>query len=49
MTTVRLDAIGLVAADLARSAAFYRALGYDVPEPTRTRAATWTSSWAGSA
>ena len=33
MTTVRVDAIGLVAADLARSAAFYRALGYDVPEP----------------
>ena len=34
MTTLRVDAIGLVAADLARSAAFYRALGYDVPEPT---------------
>ena len=34
MTNARLNAIGLVAADLGRSAAFYRALGYDVPEPT---------------
>jgi uncharacterized glyoxalase superfamily protein PhnB len=34
MTTARLNAIGLMAADLGRSAAFYRALGYEVPEPT---------------
>ena len=34
MTDAQLNAIGLVAADLGRSAAFYRALGYDVPEPT---------------
>ena len=34
MTTGRIDAIGLVAADLARSVAFYRALGCDVPEPS---------------
>ena len=34
MTTARIDAIGLVAADLARSVAFYRALGCDVPEPS---------------
>ena len=34
MTTARIDAIGLVAADLGRSVAFYRALGYEVPEPT---------------
>ncbi|HKU58278.1 MAG TPA: VOC family protein [Gaiellaceae bacterium] len=30
----RLDAIGIVAADIARSAAFYRAVGLDVPEPS---------------
>ena len=30
----RLDAIGIVAADIARSAAFYRAIGLDVPEPS---------------
>jgi catechol 2,3-dioxygenase-like lactoylglutathione lyase family enzyme len=29
----RLDAIGIVSADVARSAAFYRAIGLDVPEP----------------
>jgi len=29
----RLTAIGIVTADVARSAAFYRALGLDVPEP----------------
>jgi uncharacterized glyoxalase superfamily protein PhnB len=34
MTTARIDAIGLVAADLARSVVFYRALGCDVPEPS---------------
>ena len=34
MTTGRIDAIGLVVADLARSVAFYRALGCDVPEPS---------------
>ena len=34
MTNARLNAIGLVAADLGRPAAFYRALGYEVPEPT---------------
>ena len=34
MTNAHLNAIGLVAADLSRSAAFYRALGYQVPEPT---------------
>ena len=34
MANARLNAIGLVAADLGRSAAFYRALGYEVPEPT---------------
>jgi catechol 2,3-dioxygenase-like lactoylglutathione lyase family enzyme len=30
----RLDAIGIVSADIARSAAFYRAIGLDVPEPS---------------
>jgi catechol 2,3-dioxygenase-like lactoylglutathione lyase family enzyme len=30
----RLSAIGIVTADVARSATFYRALGLDVPEPT---------------
>lgn len=30
----RLDAIGIVAADIARSAAFYRAIGVDVGEPS---------------
>jgi uncharacterized glyoxalase superfamily protein PhnB len=34
MTDAQLNAIGLVAADLGRSAVFYRALGYEVPEPT---------------
>ena len=34
MTNARLNAIGLMASDLGRSAAFYRALGYEVPEPT---------------
>jgi uncharacterized glyoxalase superfamily protein PhnB len=29
--TVRFDAIGIVAADMARSLAFYRRLGLDVP------------------
>jgi catechol 2,3-dioxygenase-like lactoylglutathione lyase family enzyme len=29
----RLTAIGIVTADVARSAAFYRTLGLDVPEP----------------
>ena len=29
--TARLDAIGLVVADMARSLAFYRALGLDIP------------------
>jgi uncharacterized glyoxalase superfamily protein PhnB len=33
-TTARIDAIGLVAADMDRSTAFYRALGYSVPKPT---------------
>jgi uncharacterized glyoxalase superfamily protein PhnB len=30
----RLAAIGIVTADVARSAAFYRALGLEVPEPS---------------
>jgi len=30
----RLDAIGIVVADIARSAAFYRAIGVDVGEPS---------------
>lgn len=30
----KLDAIGIVAADIARSAAFYRAIGVDVGEPS---------------
>ena len=30
----RLDAIGIVAADIARSVAFYRAVGVDAPEPS---------------
>ena len=34
MTNAHLNAIGLVAADPDRSAAFYRTLGYEVPEPT---------------
>jgi uncharacterized glyoxalase superfamily protein PhnB len=33
MSDAHLNAVGLVAADLGRSAAFYRALGYEVPEP----------------
>ena len=33
-TRALIDAVGLVAADLARSAAFYRALGHSVPDPT---------------
>ncbi len=32
--TGRIDAIGLIAADLTRTVAFYRALGCDLPEPT---------------
>ncbi|MPZ95923.1 MAG: glyoxalase [Propionibacteriales bacterium] len=32
----RIDAIGLVAADLARTVTFYRAVGCDLPEPTET-------------
>ena len=35
MTTApRIDAIGLVAGDLARTVSFYRHLGCDLPEPT---------------
>ena len=32
MSTVTLDAFGIVVADMARSVAFYRALGLDFPE-----------------
>lgn len=32
--TPRIDAIGLIAADLARTVTFYRALGCDLPDPT---------------
>ena len=34
MSTPRIDAIGIVSSDLDRTVAFYRALGYDVPDPT---------------
>ncbi len=33
MATPRLDAVGLVAADLQRTVTFYRALGCDIGEP----------------
>lgn len=32
--TPRVNALGLVASDLARTVAFYRALGCDLPDPT---------------
>ena len=32
--TPRVDALGLVASDLARTVTFYRALGCDLPDPT---------------
>jgi uncharacterized glyoxalase superfamily protein PhnB len=32
-TTARIDAIGMVASDLAATIAFYRALGCDLPDP----------------
>jgi catechol 2,3-dioxygenase-like lactoylglutathione lyase family enzyme len=33
MTTLRLDAIGIVSSDLDRTVAFYRALGCALPDP----------------
>jgi uncharacterized glyoxalase superfamily protein PhnB len=34
MSTPRIDAIGIVSSNLAKTVAFYRALGCEVPEPT---------------
>lgn len=36
MNTARLDMIGIVVADMARSLAFYRALGMDIPAEADT-------------
>lgn len=36
MNTTRLDMIGIVVADMARSLAFYRALGLDIPAEADT-------------
>jgi catechol 2,3-dioxygenase-like lactoylglutathione lyase family enzyme len=38
--TTRLDLIGLVVADMGRSLAFYRRLGFDIPASADNRRAS---------